>query len=355
MSTTATTWLRTHPVRHTSRLTWSGMSLPIVAGTVRFADAELPTITAGITIPSVPANREFLRRIDPREGTQVDITAGYHFPDGTREDHDLGTLTVRAADEDITGGSLTLEACSADGLFLGEPVREAGGSYDRRGVPALVRDILSRIMPTTRLLTTIADTYRPDVLDVLDVNPGEDAAALLETITQAAGLRLYSVGADLVLVHRTTSPSVYAPLDLSTGPNGNITSLHRRVDLSAWASRVEITAPNPANPEGNLTGVYGDDSILPATTWVERRDKPTSLANLTAQARVIFEKRRRLGAGWIVTAPAHYWLRPERTVRITDPTDTVESLLVRNVDYDLGAGLMTLSTQADVPALTEGA
>jgi len=341
------------PIRHVVEVTaeHSGFDAPIpldvVTGTLTFDERGEVHVTAslGCAVPDVAT----LDALDPRKRVQVRIRAGYRYPGGVEDVHDVALLDLRSRvvtrpDDRMVLTAEGLECRLRDAIVLGPTTYT---SSDDAG---------------TVLAARIA-TFAPSSGDVVNTLP---ATAFLEgsdTITEAVGDNPWNLQRDVM--DRAECICYWNGLEWRIEPDFALTGLTSHL-LTVGNGGTITGSESSLTRDGfyNLVFVRHKWASLEAYGWaaVDAGDLGTAAvgtraivlerayagSEATATAAAVALVKRGISRGRSVsveTGAAAWWVRPGRTVQVRLLTGEAERHLVERVDFDLTTGGMHVLTR----------
>lgn len=342
--------------------------LDVTSGTVTFDETWAPHVQASLTC-ALPADAGTLADLDPRALVRVEIDAGYTYPGGATDVHQLADLGLRERPVRRPAGQMILSAASDEAL-----VQDAGPLFDD-----VVSTPLWEVGEAITGRLPIPLGYTPTLLNTLP--PAATVSAYLDSTTDhwptlkewadAAEAWLYDRG-DRTWVLRLRPTTAGQPVHLlKSGAAGTVIDSDAMLSREPWANFVQVvhswTAPDdtPQAVVGRAWVASGphqgwDDALarpLPGMkAYVERRTTPGTVASATAAARAILVRKLRAASTHTITARSAYWVRPGHTVAVQLPTGAEELHLVAAVSFDLATCQMTVTTrQPDTTPISTGA
>lgn len=334
--------------------TINGQVLDIEAGTVTFDEGWSPHVQVSGLRARFPDTDDptVLGGMDPRAGTRLVLSAGYVYPSGRRDVHQLADLALRSRSVSRPENTVDLDAESDEALLQDNrpttPLSYPGTSV----VSAVIRDIVTDRLPDATIVITASD--RATLGEPLDVPVGADAWSVLADLADRINARLY-VDGDRVwrLVDREAfaSTTVHA---LETGPLGTVERSQATLAARDWGNAVLVMYPD-VGVHAYAQATSGPLSVTEVPTKVITVRRDVAPGSATARQRVAASVLRRTmsrGRGVTLVARPAYWLRPGHTVTVLLPTGTEERHLVSRVDFDLAAKTMTVTTRVPDDAFT---
>lgn len=325
--------------------------LDVEGGRLSFDETRSPRVMLNGLTCRVPTDPALLARIDPRTGARLELDAGYTRPGGAQDVHTIADLGLRSRPVSRPDDVMTLDAAGDEALVIDAADTNNGlltAASTTAGMTALIQQAIPGVVPTVTGPTGAA----------LASEQYDDRWQFLTDLADRIGARVYDNGLRAWFI--APAPVLAAAnLDLATGPNGTITRSDATITRdgdggsSTWANYVYLI--HEWTDSGGVdrrivstrritTGAYAAVAPNVKILKVERTSSITqALADASAAALVARTVTR--GRSLTVTAVSAYWLRPGDTVNVTLPTGPTEQHLVVSVDFDLGTGLMDVTTR----------
>lgn len=339
------------PLTHLATLavvTPDGTELPLdphrSGGTVTFDEAWSPHVEARVTVV-VPTDQGTLDALDPRAGARLVVRAGYRYPSGREDVHELADLCLRsrpvrrpASTADLTAHSD--EVRLQDTTPLGDTRTLAG----TMAVRAALGDLITWALPGTTV--ALEATSTETLGDPLTVTTGADLWGTLADLADRINAWVYVDGQRTWRVVDRPALAGVSAYQLEVGPAGTLTDTTSDLSMGEWGNAVLVEYPDGTSVWAKAT--TGDLAVGTAPTKVVKVTRSAdggSPAARKAVAQAVLRRALSRGRGFTLTAPAAYWLRPGHTITAALPTGPQERHLVARVAFDLATGAMTVTTR----------
>lgn len=310
-----------------------------------FDESRSPRVMADVSV-RVPTDPAQLARIDPRTGARLELDAGYVRPGGASDVHTIADLVLRSRPVSRPDDLMSIQAASDESLVIdGSPT--VGVAFSTANTTTAIRDVLRMVFPA--LTPTVTSAVGPAIVQ----GPYEDRWDLIQDLADRIGARVFDDG--MRGWHVDPAPVLgTAALDLAVGANGTITSSDAQLSRDEdWGNVVLLRYRwrDTSDVEHTIvavrrvqTGAYaanvGNSKVLPF-----EREVATTQTEANAAAAALVARTVTRGRTLVVSAISAYWLRPGDTVNVTLPTGPTEQHLVVSVEFDLGNGLMSVTTR----------
>lgn len=300
------------------------------------------SLTAAVAFP--PAEVRGL--MDPRNGLEVDVVAGYRL--GTVDDlQALCRLNVTTVVTDHVAQRITITAKGDEDVVIGFAADETYSYGAGSSVVAAIQEVIGDCFDAALNWNTadVGGTPTFDAGQILEV--GEDRwDAIVDWAEGAgAGYKVWHDGADTWHVSRPPQvPGSSAAARFTVGPRGNVSSLEVTESRDRWANCAAVVweHKSTASPV-TTTAAVASTGLRPPRMAVIRRKRKPDKPKQTAERALARAQRR--GHTVRLRAPAMLWLRPTDTVTLVLPDAVHDRVLVESVAFDLAAGTMTVTGQ----------
>lgn len=336
------------------------IELAVAGGTVTFSEDWSPHIQAQLSCANTHTVDQLLA-MDPRQAPVLQVFAGYSYP-GQADDVQLLATTVLVERRVVVpGDTLELVASSAESLAQDVAWLEGDQTRTWAGIKEALDDLLayagaisssgSGALPG--LDTTLPNNFRADLTASVPLKRGQTIWTVVQNLAAQAGLWLH-VSADGVWhldekVRLAGETSAW----LSQGGGGSIVTkaddvLSRNGYYSAAVVRYSW---EDATGSHEVVGTWAPDPLAGEPRGggqkclvLERTGRATQYqADETARLAVRAVSTR--GDSYTLEAVACYWLRPGATVQIDLANGSTARHIVKQVDFHLGEGSMTVTTR----------
>ncbi|MBX9243410.1 hypothetical protein ICW40_01140 [Actinotalea ferrariae] len=325
---------------------------------VVFDEAWSPHVQLAQAPCKVPEHQAALDALDPRAGTRVTVAAGYVYPGGRRDVHQLADLALRERPVERPANTMSLHAVS-DEMRLQDT--DPLGASHTFAATTLVRDAIMYLIgwlldpdPTIVLTATSTRTLG----EPLTVQTGANLWSVVVELQDRIDAWVYVDGARTW--HVTDRPHLagVSAHQMHVGPGGTVTASTAALDVREWGNAVLLQYPDDTFAFAQIT--TGPLAVGTVPTKVVKQSRTVdvgSTLNRWAVAETLLRRVYSRGRGFTLTAVAAYWLRPGHTVTVQLPTGPQERHLVARVTFHLGTGRMTVVTRVpdDTPTITTGA
>lgn len=344
--------------------------LAVLGGSLTMDEEWAPYVQASLTCADPGVG------IDPRLAHRVIIDAGYVYPSGTREVHQLATLVVTDATRDQRTNQLTLsarsdEALVQDGAHWG--VSDITPTYASHQV-ALV-DFLTRALTSLGAPTVSGSVVGTSAaMTAYLVRTGSGWWSHIESVRDMAGgivycdeARTWRIGYPVPDDSPDTLQGMFTtgdvprswPYDIEDDPYTLpiITDAQVRYSRQEWANAVGLvhtwTDSAGTNQRVARIAAVASGPFAPTTVGYRVqtlfRSTPIDATAATAACNSILYRTQRRGERREITARACWWLRPRTLTRFwIGGVDTFDR--ITRVTWELdGSGLMTILTRAPEP------
>lgn len=338
-------------LRHTATATathptWSG---PIVLDLdadnpprVVFDEEWAPHIQATLTC-RVP-DQATLDALDPRIGVRVQLGAGYTYPDGVDDTHQLADLGLRSREVNRPENTMTLTLASDEALIQ-DNIQVGASWWGATTYPALISTLITGRIPGAAVNVTGFGPL-PNTQPV-DWSGGDDTWPLLVDLADQIGAWVRHDGAGVWQVTPRPVLASQSSTTLEVGQVGTVVSA--RTELSradGWGNVVLVRLADNAIASAVLTdGPLGVDTVPRKVKVVDRTTVAYNVNTSDAVAAAILARVVTRGRSITLDAVAAYWLRPGHTVLVRLPDGPPERALVARVEFTLSAGTMTVTTR----------
>ena len=324
---------------------------------VTFAEDWTPHIQASIKT-AIPTLAQ-LDLMDPRLNCRVMIEAGYLYPDGTEDIHDLADLGLRTRNVSRPADEVSITASSDEAKGQDRCRAYDYGPFDNfTGINELVQYFADlSIYPETAVVVsdypTDAGYYSiygmtaPVGTSMWDVIA--DAAARSGVWVRCTSDRRWRIG---YRANTATDPQ-HA---LEVGRNGTIITSDSTLDRTGWANH-SIVEYSWTDDAGDSHKVYGRARVTSGDYSVDvvgyKTDRIT-LDRAATQSQADAAATTRVGnlvtRGRSLTLEAHaaYWLRPGMAISVKLLTGATELHLIKTITFEPGIGKMTIETRQPV-------
>ena len=320
---------------------------------VTFAEDWAPYGQVKITA-AIPADQETLDVLDPRLNCQLEILAGYTYPDTERDVWPLGTFGLRSRPASRPAGTLSLNAATDEARAQDYKIIWSGSGISRAGLnEAATWCIGYALAPAVpQIISEFPAGSFADDLDNLEINVGEDLWNALDDIAGRTGARIYCDEHGVWRIVARPELAGTPAHTLETGPAGTIVSTD--ADLSredGWANAVVVRhrwtpegAPGEISVQGYAGAASGPYAISAVgyCTYFEAGETPITTAQANKKAATRLKNLITRGRALELTSIAAYWLRPGMTVLSELPTGEPEKLIVQSITFHPLTGLMDL-------------
>ena len=306
------------------------------------AEDWAPGVRLTMTVPSAgPAGFDVF---DPRRRGTINVSAGYIMGDTTADIHPVATCRTDTALEQTPAGVVELNASTQETAIMESKYMGAATWQNWAGVPAALSWIIGYATGTAPDLTlNFPIGYRSDLTQGIPLEPGGDLWQVIDTMTAAAGLRLYQDEAGTwQLIAKPVVAGTMA-VKLNTGNGGLATNYDRARSRDGYseAAVIDFQWRDAGGVDRRVVGTYGSPV---GTVYSERRDIAIGQSAANAVAKAIVKGRSTRGDGWVITGPACWWLRPGNTVDL-DLDGTTARQIIRQIEFDLVQSEMTITTR----------
>jgi len=336
---------------HTAEATSGALVLDVESGQVTFDEGWSPYIQGSLTC-RVP-DAATLNTLDPRTGTDVDISAGYVYPGGIRDVHTLAQGGLRVRQVARPGNTMTLdihgdELRLQDTAPLGDSRSFTGGNLNLYVIANLIVWMLPSAVVSVTATSTMALT------EPLAVGTGANVWSIITDLADGANARVFVDEFGVWQIQdRPTIAGVSAHV-LEVGVVGTIESSDSTLSTDEWANAVVLTYSNDVSVWAKVTtGPFAVGTVPTKVLKITRDTLPAVYSQ--AAARAILQRAVSRGRGYSLRAISAYWLRPGMTVTVQLATGSQERHLVSRVSFDLSDGTMTVRTRVpDDVTITTG-
>lgn len=321
-------------------------------------------------------------------GFEIGVRMGVQFPDGDIEYVQLGVFQITDVNFNEASGSLptlTLadrshwfaEAASKTGVvdFSGQQTTAAIKSLLQMGVFTTITQSYAKIDPQVMAPNQLG--YFPDLTNLTDIKiPGGtpmDGGSFwddIQTLASSLGAECFfdADGANVILqkVPDITGDNTVADADLvvDAGATGTLIDDAKGLSRIGAYNAVQMTGALPANAASTATPptVFVFDSDPTSTTFYDTSGSGsnagfgrvvlqatsgtiTDIPSLTAAATVLLKKGLGLTKTLSVSMLPNPALDVGDIINVVHLDASTDLALVTQIDYDLGGGLMNLSTK----------
>lgn len=352
-----------HEVEVTA-VTAAGVRIPIDVTdgdlTVRFSEDWSPYGQVSVEA-AIPKDQATLDALDPRLNCQVEIRAGYTYPDTERDVWPLGTFGLRSRPVNRPANTLKLNAATDEARAQDRKVIWSGSSISRAGINEaatwLINYALAPSVPSI-VSTFPAGSFAAD-LNNLEINIGEDMWNGLDDVAGRTGARIYCDENRVWRIGGRPELSGTPAHTILTGERvGTIVSSEANLSREdGWANAVVLRhrwTPAGASSESSVMGYAGAAdgpyaiSAVGYCVHFEPGDTPITTAQANKKAATRLRNLISRGRSLNVTAIAAYWLRPGMTVAVQLPTGSLEKLIIQSITFHPLTGLMDITTRQPV-------
>lgn len=358
--------MSTAPYRDTSRALISGphrqemlaqvippagapFALPFETASVTFDEDWSPHAQATITGPAPTA--EQIEALDARGRVKVKLTAGY-LPELARADvQELATLNLRGRPISRPDNKMNL-SLQGDELYAQDNKHTGRTAVvpDRTGIAECIQWLLGRALVSFQrtYAVGIPAAYRPDLLEDLVIEPGDSWFDAALDVADRAGVRVWCnpAGVWQIDVKPAYTDSVH---DVVEGGAGTLLEYQATLEREPWYNSVLLdyqftkdgtnrrilgTARVSAGPLGTVDAG--------AKVYVESRRWAVSQASANAAAANLCAALATRGRSLELEAISAYWIRPGRTIIVSNGNGPRERWIVSRVTFNFPAGRMSL-------------
>ena len=320
---------------------------------ITLAEDWSPQIQADFEIPAGYDN-DLFEMLDPQKRVKILIDAGYTYPDGTRDVHQLAELYLLTRPVRRPDNSISLTAASGEAMTQFAKLDPwTAWVPDRSGLTEFVTWAATYGMyPEAPVIESVLGSgFGAAALADLPVEAGMDLWSLIAEAAARTGAWVYADGNRWII---TRSPSMAATSAhvLATGPAGTVFSSEAQLSREGFANSSLIayrwktgTTDHLINGYARVSGgPYAPESAGRMGDAIERPGPITqAAANQAAAARLGNLATR--GRSLLIEAHAAYWLRPSNTITVQLPTGPPETVLIRSITFAPLAGTMNITTR----------
>jgi len=325
---------------------------------VTLAEDWAPHIQTSLTVPML--TQEQLDALDPRTGARIQISAGYRYPDGTQDVHQLADLAVRLAEPAWPANQVGINASSDEALAQDRMRVEANiGPFAFAGINEAVQFFANyAVYPDTAVLSSsFAAGYGAASVAGLEVATGTPMWSPIEDVAARAGVWVHCTPDRKWSI--TPRPGLTTPAHvLTVGTDGTIITARAPLDRTQWANHV-LTEYSWTDGAGAQQTVYGRAAVTSGRFSVNSAGyrtvkrtytRPATQAQADAAAASRVRNLVSRGRGLTLEAHAAYWLRPGDTITVQLPLGPAENHVIKSITFDPPAGLMSIQTRLPLDA-----
>lgn len=347
---------QTHRQDYFGALTIAGEEthLNVIDGSVTFSEDWSPRMQTQLTVAARLGSAEMLK-IDPRQFSRLEVSAGYLLPGEEPDVHVLGRGHLSHRSAKLPGDVLTLRGASSE-MYLQE-TKWISSTLIRsfEGVTEALEWFIWHSLPggPLRWKTSVPALYRPDLVSGIEVAAGATMWDLVDSITLSAGLRIYSdEEGDWVLEPRATLAGITRAYLMQTD-TGILLDAEDIVSRDGYytSALIKYAWTDEAGEAREILGTWAPTLPGPGTrgagqrTYVDSRPGPVTQASANEAARLLVKNLSTRGDSYVLTAVAAYWLRDGDTVQVRLSNGVDVRHIVRSVTFNLADGSMTVTTR----------
>jgi len=321
--------------------------------TLTFAEDWSPHIQADMVVPA-GYDAELFDMLDPQKRVKILVEAGYTYPDGTTDVHQMAELYLLTRPVRRPDNTMALTAASGESLTQGAKLDPwTAWVPDRSGLTEFVTWAATYgLYPEVPVITSVVGSgFGAAALADLPVEAGMDLWSLISEAASRTGAWVYADGSRWII---TRSPSDTGTIahTVTTGPDGTVFSSDSQLSRDGFANSCVIKYRWKTGTTDHLIhgyaringGPYAPEAAGRMGDSIERAGPITpAAANQAAAARLANLATR--GRSLLIEAHAAYWLRPSNTITVQLPTGPPENVLVRSVTFAPLAGTMNITTR----------
>lgn len=326
---------------------------------IQFSEDWSPHIQANLSA-IVPLSQAHLDALDGRAACRLSIDAGYVYQDRVRDVNLLADLGLRTRDVDRPANTMDLTAASdearaQDYLDFTNVTRPP-----TTGLNELV-DYLANysIQPEAYTLNSeFGPGHAAAELADLEVPTGTSYWDVMDDAGSRTGTWIYCDTARTWRITQRETATAAPAAALTVGKDATLTSTRTTLGRDGWYNAVIVrhtwtdsagtdrTAYGRARVSSGPLSVY---TVGYKTKLIER-STPATAAQADRSAETACRSLASRGRSLSLTAIAAYWLRPGHTIAVTLSTGGTEHHLIKSVQFDPLAGLMTIETRQPLTA-----
>lgn len=299
-------------------------------------DAELAAIFS-------PAD---LRTLDPRTKLiTVTITAGYLHATGELDAQTVATLLLDARPVRQPAAVMSLAASSEETRVIESAWMAAEAWQPYLGVVECIEALLSYARGRSITLETdIPLRYRSDLTTSIHLETGASLWSVLDDLTAAADLRLFLTEAGNWALQPKPTVAGLVSAYLSKGRGGIAGDSTDDLSRNGYydAAVVLYEWRDAGGTDRRIIGTYGSPS---GKVYSTRKDFAIGQSAANAAAKTYVRALSTRGSGYVVQAVACWWLRPGHTVEVTLEDGTTVRHIAQEIEFDLAASTMTVTTR----------
>jgi len=287
-----------------------------------------------------------LRALDPRTKLiTATLAAGYLHATGELDDFPVATVLMDARPVRQPGAVMSLAASSEETRVIESRWMGAEAWQQHLGVVECIESILSYARGRAITLETdIPLRYRSDLTASVHLETGASLWSVLDDLTAAADLRLFITEAGKWALQAKPTVAGLVSVYLSKGRGGISGDSTDTLGRDGFYDAAVVTYKwrDAGGVDRQIIGTYGTPA---GKVYATEKDFAIGQSAANAAAKTYVRALSTRGSGYVIQAVACWWLRPGHTVEITMEDDTTVRHIAQEIEFDLTASTMTVTTR----------
>ena len=287
-----------------------------------------------------------LAALDPRTNPPaVDVAAGYVRGDGSEDVHPVFAGYLHEREANSRSRTVDAKGYTLDGLTHEVGYLGADTFMTWPSVRAAAEWAAGYATQQAVQFTPVGNVpTRPDLTAGVPVPAGRPIWDILGDLVLGARVRIYADENRQWIIGPKTTEAAQVRAYLSEGGGGIVDGYRDTLARADYAGAAVVVYRwrDSGGVDRTVTGTYGAPG---AKTYREERQGAATQAQANEAAASIVQNLSTRGDGYRVDGAAAYWLRPGHTVQVTLANGTESRHIVRQIDFDLVAGTMTVITR----------